>query len=80
VVWGYDSHWSANPQATCLGSLVAVGPTVNCRSGSDCHGLIAWVSGKDCWVGLQREREEEDEDEDFKKKKKVKMKSKKILF
>jgi hypothetical protein len=48
-------------------------PTVNCKSGGDCHGLIAWVSGKDCWAGLERERErEEEEDGDFKEKKKSK--------
>jgi head-tail adaptor len=51
-------------------------PMVNCRSNDECHGLIAWVSGKDCWARLERERErereeeeEEEEDRDFKGKK-----------
>jgi hypothetical protein len=53
-------------------------PTVNCRSGGDCHGLIAWVSGKDCWAGLERERERERRR--LQGKKKIKMKSKKYYF
>jgi hypothetical protein len=50
-------------------------PTVNCKFGSDCHGLIAWVSGKDCWAGLERERERERERE--KKKTETSRKKKK---
>jgi hypothetical protein len=45
------------------------GLTVNGKSGGDCRGLIAWVSNKDCWAGLQREREG---DGDFRKKKEKK--------
>jgi hypothetical protein len=60
-------------------------PMVNCRSNDECHGLIAWVSGKDCWARLERERERERRRSRRRRrrlqgKKRVKMKSKKYYF